>query len=58
MPNASVSKAVSYAISRGYQITPDALKLMQSFSELEASNSAKYEGASPTIIPKPKPTFT
>ena len=49
MPNASVSKAVSYAISRGYQITPDALKLMQSFSELEAS-AGKLESIISLVI--------
>ncbi|MDH2900195.1 MAG: hypothetical protein PXY39_04420, partial [archaeon] len=36
--NTSVSKAVSYAISHGYQIAPDALRLLQ---QLEKSQDEK-----------------
>lgn len=32
-PNTTVSKAVSYALSHGYQIAPDALKLLEEFAD-------------------------
>lgn len=48
--NDSVSKVVSYAISHGYQIAPDALVLLRQFSNTQASHEKRPSSSVPTNL--------